>query len=108
VLVSTGCSVALGQHPAMSRRGMAIIRNCFSLEQKLTHVERARSMGGLRQCMTPWFHVSANLRAIRTRIGRALRALHFDVLREPIPDGMAELVRQLDQPGNDGGPPSTH
>ena len=57
--------------------------------------------------MTPWFHVSANLWAIRTRIGKALLALHFDVLREPIPDRMVELMKQLDQPRNDIGPAST-
>jgi Anti-sigma factor NepR len=57
--------------------------------------------------MTPWFHVTANLRAIRTRIGKALRAVHFDVLREPVPDQMTELMRQLDQPRNDSGPAST-
>jgi hypothetical protein len=64
-------------------------------------------MEGPRQRMTPWFHVSGNLMAIRTRIGNALRALHCDVLREPIPDGMAEVMRQLDEARNDNGPAST-
>jgi hypothetical protein len=35
--------------------------------------------------------------AVRTAIGRALRSLHSDVLNEPLPDRIAELVRQLDQ-----------
>jgi Anti-sigma factor NepR len=35
--------------------------------------------------------------AVRTAIGTALRSLHSNVLVEPLPDGMAELLRQLDQ-----------
>ena len=35
--------------------------------------------------------------AVRTAIGTALRSLHSDVLHEPIPDKIAELLRQLDQ-----------
>ena len=34
---------------------------------------------------------------VRTGIGAELRALHSDVLRE-VPDRMAELLKQLDQP----------
>ena len=36
--------------------------------------------------------------AVCTGIGTALRALHSDVLREPLPDTMVELLRQLDRP----------
>jgi hypothetical protein len=35
--------------------------------------------------------------AVRTAIGTALRSLHSNVLVEPLPDRMAELLRQLDQ-----------
>jgi len=35
--------------------------------------------------------------AVRTAIGAALRSLHSDVLHEPLPDRIAELIRQLDQ-----------
>jgi hypothetical protein len=39
----------------------------------------------------------ADLEAVRTGIGAALRALYSEVLTEEIPDGMAGLLRQLDQ-----------
>jgi Anti-sigma factor NepR len=39
----------------------------------------------------------AELRAVRRGIGAALRTLYSDVLREEIPDRMAELLSQLDQ-----------
>jgi hypothetical protein len=42
-------------------------------------------------------HVDLDLKAVRTAIGTALRSLHSDVLQEPIPDRIAELLRQLDQ-----------
>jgi len=35
---------------------------------------------------------------VRAAIGTALRTHYSEVLREPIPDRMAELLRQLDQP----------
>jgi hypothetical protein len=38
-----------------------------------------------------------DLKAVRTGIGAALRTVHSDVLREEVPDGMAELLKQLDQ-----------
>ena len=40
----------------------------------------------------------SNFEAVRAAIGTALRSLHSDVLREPLPDRIAELLRQLDQP----------
>jgi hypothetical protein len=39
----------------------------------------------------------ADLMAVRRGIGAALRTLYSDVLREEIPDRMAELLSQLDQ-----------
>jgi hypothetical protein len=39
----------------------------------------------------------ANLRAVRTAIDGELRRLYSDVLREEIPDRMAELLKRLDQ-----------
>jgi hypothetical protein len=39
----------------------------------------------------------ADLMAMRTGIGAELRKLYSDVLREEIPDRMAELLGQLDQ-----------
>jgi hypothetical protein len=38
-----------------------------------------------------------DLSASRTGIGRALRAIHSDVMNEPLPDRLAELLRQLDE-----------
>jgi hypothetical protein len=38
-----------------------------------------------------------DLKAVRTGIGAALRTLYSDVLREEVPDRMAELIRQLDR-----------
>jgi hypothetical protein len=35
--------------------------------------------------------------SMRAGIGTALRSLHSGVLREPLPDRMAELLRQLDE-----------
>jgi hypothetical protein len=43
-------------------------------------------------------HAGFDLKAVLTAIGAELRRLHSDVLREPIPDRMAELLKQLDQP----------
>jgi anti-sigma factor NepR-like protein len=48
--------------------------------------------------MAPRFSSSADLKAVRTGIGAELRTLFSDVLREPIPDRMTELLKQLDQP----------
>ena len=39
-----------------------------------------------------------DLKAVRTGIGAAVRALYSDVLREEVPDRIAELLTQLDQP----------
>src|SRR5262249_48885887 len=38
----------------------------------------------------------ADLKAVRTGIGTGLRTLHSGVLREEVPDRIAELLRQLD------------
>ena len=38
-----------------------------------------------------------DLKAVRSSIGEALRTLYSDVLREEVPDRIAELLRQLDQ-----------
>jgi len=39
----------------------------------------------------------SDFEAVRTAIGTTLRSLHSNVLLEPLPDRMAELLRQLDQ-----------
>ena len=39
----------------------------------------------------------SHLDSVRAGIGSALRSLHSDVLREPLPDRIAELLRQLDE-----------
>jgi hypothetical protein len=39
---------------------------------------------------------------VRTAIAAELNALYSDVLHEPIPERMADLLRQLDQLPNDG------
>ena len=41
---------------------------------------------------------SADSKAVLSGIGAGLRMLHSDVLQEDIPDRMAELLRQLDEP----------
>ena len=38
-----------------------------------------------------------DLEAVRTGIGAAIRTIHSDVLREEVPDRIAELLRQLAQ-----------
>jgi hypothetical protein len=38
-----------------------------------------------------------HLKAVRSGIGQAIRTLHSDVLREEVPDRIAELLLQLDQ-----------
>jgi hypothetical protein len=43
-----------------------------------------------------------DLEAMRTAIGAALRTLYPHLLRESVPDRMAELLRQLDQPTKSG------
>jgi Anti-sigma factor NepR len=40
---------------------------------------------------------AADVNAVRTGIGTELRKLYSDVLREEIPQRMAELIKQLDQ-----------
>jgi hypothetical protein len=40
----------------------------------------------------------AELKAVRVGIGTAIRTIHSDILREEIPDRIAELLRQLDEP----------
>jgi Anti-sigma factor NepR len=44
----------------------------------------------------------SDLKAVRAGIGAAIRTIHSDVLREEIPDRIAALLRQLDEP-RDGG-----
>jgi hypothetical protein len=41
--------------------------------------------------------VRSQFDSVRAGIGVALRSLHSDVLREPLPDRIAELLRQLDE-----------
>jgi hypothetical protein len=40
--------------------------------------------------------------AVRTAVGAELKRLLSNVLSEPIPEEMAELLRQLDQPPPEG------
>jgi hypothetical protein len=44
---------------------------------------------------------SVDLGAVRAGIGTALRIAHSSVLREEVPDRIAELLKQLDQPEAD-------
>jgi hypothetical protein len=44
----------------------------------------------------------SDLQAVRAGIGAAIRTIHSDVLREEIPDRMAALLRQLDEPNDVG------
>jgi hypothetical protein len=39
---------------------------------------------------------------VRTGIGAAIRTIHSDVLREEVPDRIAELLRQLDRQSDSG------
>jgi hypothetical protein len=42
-------------------------------------------------------HAGFDLKPVRAGIGAALRTLHSDVLREEVPDRIAELLKRLDQ-----------
>jgi Anti-sigma factor NepR len=44
----------------------------------------------------------ADLKAVHAAIGAELRRLHSDLLREKIPDRIAELMGHLDQPKEAG------
>ncbi len=44
---------------------------------------------------------SAQLKAVRTGVGAALQTDLSDVLREPLPEEMVELLTQLRQPPED-------
>lgn len=39
----------------------------------------------------------ADFQVVRTAIGTALRSIHSHVLNEPLPEKIAELLRELDQ-----------
>ncbi len=39
----------------------------------------------------------SNFDSVRAGIGSALQSIHSDMLREPLPDRIAELLRQLDE-----------
>jgi hypothetical protein len=45
----------------------------------------------------------SDLKAVRAGIGAAIRTIHSDVLREEIPDKIAVLLRQLDEPKDGSG-----
>jgi hypothetical protein len=47
-------------------------------------------------------NATADLKAVRAEIGKELQTHLSRVLRDPIPDGMVELLKQLDQPTNSG------
>jgi len=49
---------------------------------------------GLRETQS---NADLDLKAVRTGIGAAIRTIHSDVLREEVPERIAELLRQLDQ-----------
>jgi hypothetical protein len=49
------------------------------------------------------FSAESDLKAVRLGIGAAIRTIHSDVLREEIPDRIAALLRQLDEPKDGGG-----
>jgi hypothetical protein len=52
--------------------------------------------------MTRRGNTRSAFRAVRAAIGAELKKFYFDVLQEPIPDRMAELVKQLDRPPENG------
>jgi Anti-sigma factor NepR len=56
------------------------------------NTRRGLTLVGMARDRTP-----AHLNAVRTVIGAELRKIHSDVLREEIPDRMAELIKQLNQ-----------
>jgi len=66
---------------------------CLSVEQ-----DGARNTGhGLTLVGMARDLALADLNVVPTGIGSELRRLHSDVLREEIPDRMAELIKQLEQ-----------
>jgi hypothetical protein len=58
--------------------------------------ERDKRLGVGRHRTRP--NVGADLKAVRTGVGAALRTLHSEVLCEDVPNKMAELLSRLDQP----------
>ena len=71
------------------------MKNCLVCEQP-----DERDDAGAHKKVRPsaGFAFKADLKAVRTGIGAGVRTLHSDVLREEVPDLMAELLRQLDKP----------
>jgi hypothetical protein len=68
------------------RVGLTTRREREQLIEELTLV-------GVKRELTP-----ADLKAALSGIGARLRMLYCDVIQEDIPDRMAELQRQLDEP----------
>ncbi len=53
----------------------------------------------------------ADLEFVRTGIARGLRALYSEIINEAIPESMADLLKQLDQPtesDRDNGKSASH
>jgi hypothetical protein len=41
-------------------------------------------------------------RTVQTRIGDQLRAMYDDLMQQPLPDKLRDLLARLDQPGEEG------
>jgi len=65
-----------------------MLMNCESVRNAANEM----ALVGMASDLAP-----ADLKAVCTGIGAALRTLHSDVLHEEIPDKIADLLRQLDQ-----------
>jgi Anti-sigma factor NepR len=64
-----------------------------SVEQNVArNTEHGLALVGMARDLAP-----TDLNAVGTGIGAELRMLHSDLLREEIPDRMAELLKRLDQ-----------
>jgi len=63
-------------------------------EYRVLNLENAMALVGMASRST----ASPDLKAVRTGIGTELRTLLSDVLREPIPNGIDELLKLFDQP----------
>jgi hypothetical protein len=79
---------AFGTHEASQEARRGRIENCEGARNT------ARRLALVAMACDLTF---ADMRAVRTGIGAELRKLYSDVLREEIPDEMAELLRQFDR-----------
>jgi hypothetical protein len=77
----------------------------FPLGNRGKDHESQQDAPGIQPGRSRWRRPNARsaLDAVRTAVGAELKRLLSNVVSEPIPEEMAELLRQLDQPPPEGG-----